>query len=376
MPLILYFFSACNLAIGSSAFMLGSIVIEVAQGLGVSPATAGQATTAYALATALLAPVMLIVTTRWPRRWALVAALALFAGGGFISALAPSVFWLYTGRILMGIGAVFTPMCAGIAVASVEPAARGKALSLVFLGMSLSYVVGIPLGTWLASHFGWRLAMGAFASLVAIFCLLSAFVVPAKLTLPATNLKGTGRLLLKPEVLKVLALTLLYFTAIFSAFSYIGPVLKSLQSLSPSELSLTLTLFGIAGVIGTVSGGYASDRFGVQRTLTFQLSTMAVMMVLLPLTKGHYWFMMGVLFFWGIAGFGMMAPQQSRLAEVDPVQAPLLLSLNTSMLYLGTALGAVMGGLVGEAFGFDKIAWIASLFAFAGLALLIFTRKR
>ena len=356
--------------------MLGSIVTDVATGLNVSPAKAGLATTAYALTTALLAPLILLVTARWPRRWALVSALAVFDLGSVVSALAPSIGWLYGGRVLMGIGAVFAPICAGIAVASVEPSARGKALSIVFLGMSLSYVLGIPLGTWLASHFGWRIALGSFAAIIAVLCLISAVVVPASSSVPASDLKGTGALLVKPEVVKVLALTLLYFTAIFSVFSFIGPVLNSLQTLSAGELSLTLTLFGIAGVIGTVSGGLANDRFGAQRTLTVQLSTMVLVMALLPLTKGNYGLMLAALFLWGVVGFGMMAPQQVRLTSVDPARAPLLLSLNSSMVYLGTALGAALGGLVGNTFGFDKIAWASTAFALCGLALLIATRPR
>ena len=323
MPRILYFLSLCNLAIGSSAFVLGSIITDIASELNVSPAQAGQATTAYALATAILAPIMLVFAAKWPRRWALAIALSLVTLGGVVCAASPSVTWLYFGRVVMGIGAVFTPMAAGIAIASVPVAQRGKALSITFLGMSLSYVVGIPLGAWIAAHEGWRVTLAAFAGGTALMALLCTFMIPAKLETPQAQLQGAGALLKRADVLSVLGVTLLYFSAIFSVFSYIGPVLKNLQTLSPNGLSGTLTIFGISGVLGTLIGGWANDRFGANKTLRVQLLMMFAMMVALPFTKGFYALMVGALFIWGAAGFGMMAPQQARLAALDFSQAPL-----------------------------------------------------
>ena len=351
--------------------MLGSIIGDVAKDLHVTPATAGQAMTAYALSTALLAPFILVALAAWPRRWALSAAMGFIALGGLLCALSPNIIWLYAGRVLMGVGAVFTPMAAGIAVSSVAPEQRGKALATTFLGMSLSYVVGIPAGAWIAAHYDWRAAVLCFAGFAAFMGLLCSKVVPAKLTAPNANFDGALKLIFRPDVLRILAVTLLYFSAIFSVFSYIGPVLQHLQQLTPTELSLTLTLFGISGVIGTITGGLANDRFGATKTLKILLVGMFCMMLLLPLTKGFYWAMASVLFVWGICGFGMMSPQQVRLANADPQRAPLLLSLNTTMLYLGTALGAIVGGMASERFGFENISGVASLFVALAFILLL-----
>jgi DHA1 family inner membrane transport protein len=171
-------------------------------------------------------------------------------------------------------------------------------------------------------------------------------------------------------VLWTLGLTLLYFIAIFSVFSYIGPVLQALQPMTPEAMSLTLAVFGLSGVVGTLVGGWANDRFGARRSLTVQLTVLGGMMVLLPLTRGHGALIVATFVTWGIAGFGMMSPQQSRLAALAPAQAPLLLSLNTSMLYFGTALGAVVGGAAAGAIGFDKLSWVGVPFAAAGLVTL------
>jgi len=370
MPRPLWLFSLVNLVIGTGAFVISGILAPLARDLGVSVPAAGQAVTAYALSTALLAPVVLLATGRWPRKRALMLALALFAAGNVLCALAGSLAALLVGRVLMGLGAVFTPIAAGIAVAMVEPAQRGKALAFVFLGISLSYVVGVPLGAWLGLKYGWHIPVWV----VVVFCGL-AFIavaarVPAQIQSPGASFAGLGDLLGRRDVLSVLALTLFYFTAIFSVFSYAGPVLQALAPMSSERFSLTLGLFGLSGVAGTLIGGAANDRFGSRRTLALQLAVLGVTMVLLPLTAGSWPTMLLVLLAWGTAGFGMMAPQQSRLAAMAPAQAPVLLSLNTSMLYLGTAGGAIAGGALAPVLGFERLAWAGVPFVVCGLVLL------
>ena len=140
--------------------------------------------------------------------------------------------------------------------------------------------------------------------------------------------------------------------------------------MSGERLSLTLALFGLSGVAGTLTGGAANDRFGSQRTLLVQLAVLGTTMALLPLTAGSWPALISVLLAWGMAGFGMMAPQQSRLAAMAPAQAPLLLSLNASMLYLGTAGGAIVGGTFASSFGFQQLGWAGLPFVATGLALL------
>lgn len=370
MPRLLYLFALCNLVIGTGAFVISGILAPISMSLGVSIATSGQAMTAYALSTAVLAPLALVLTGSWPRRRALAFGMAVFAAGNALCALAPSFTVLLTGRVLMGVGAMFTPIAAGIAVALVEPARRGRALSLVFLGISLSYVIGLPLGAWLGFRFGWQWPVG----MVAMVALLSfgalLLLLPRDIAAPGASFNGLGELLARGPVMWTLSLTLLYFTAIFVVFAYIGPVLQALQPMSGTRMSVTLALFGVSGVIGTLVGGWANDRFGARRTLLVQLGVLGAMMALLPLTRGHFEAMVLTLLAWGTAGFGMMAPQQSRLAVLSPAQAPVLLSLNTSMLYFGTALGAAIGGVAAAQVEFARLAWVGVPFALAGLATL------
>jgi DHA1 family inner membrane transport protein len=371
MPRLLWLLSLVNLVIGTGAFIVGGILAPIAADLGTSVPAAGQAMTAYALATALLAPPLLLATGAWSRRSAMLAALLVFLAGNVVCALATSLPALLAGRVLMGLGAAFTPMAAGIAVAVVAPAQRGQALALTFLGMSLSYVIGVPLGSWLGLAYHWHTPIWVVCGAVVVAMAAIARLVPADVHAPGATFVGLGAVLRQRPIAATLLLTLAYFTAIFTVFSYIGPVLQALLPMGRAQQSVTLALFGCAGVVGTLLGGAANDRFGARRTLRVQLVLLGAMMALLPLTTGHWWPMMAVLFAWGMAGFGMMAPQQSRLAGLAGPAAPMLLSLNASMLYLGTAAGAIAGGAATAAgLGFAQLAWAGVPFVAIALVLL------
>jgi DHA1 family inner membrane transport protein len=376
MPPILYFFALCNLVIGSGAFVLGGILQPVSVSLGISLAAAGQAMTAYAVATAILAPLLIILTIQWPRRRVIQLALALFTGGCVVSALAPNFTTLLLGRVLMGGGAMFTATAAALTVSMVAPALRGRALSITFLGMSISYAVGVPLGAWLGFEYGWRVPvwLSAAASLAAL--LSAGWLVPANLVGGgSSSFNGFKAVAVNPAVVRVWLRTLLYFVAVFSVFAYIGPVLQALNPMSSGGLSLTLAAFGLSGVVGTLIGGWANDRFGSLRTLVGQLTVLIVMMGLLPLTQGNMALTVITLVVWGIAGFGMMTPQQSRLASLSPKQAPMLLSLNGSMLYMGTALGSIMSGALLDTLGLVNLAWVGVPFVALALLTLVFDRQ-
>lgn len=374
MPRILYFFALCNLVIGSGAFVLGGILQPVSVALDISVAAAGQVMTAYALATALLAPVLIVLTAKWPRKHAIQLALSLFAAGNLVSALAPSLTVLLLGRVLMGAGAMFTAAVSALAVTLVAPALRGRALSTTFLGMGISYAVALPIGAWLGFEYGWRVPVWlcVAASLAAL--LAASVLLPTGAVTGGSSFSGFKTAVKQSAVWRVWLRTLLFFIAIFSVFTYVGPVLLALNAMGTTQLAVVLAIFGLAGVVGTLVGGWANDRFGSLQTTRVQLSVLVSMMCLLPFTQGHVLATVAILVAWGIAGFGLTAPQQSRLVSLSPAQAPLLLSLNSSMLYLGTALGAVVSGASINAVGFVHLAWVGAPFGLAALLTLVFDR--
>jgi len=378
---LLYLFALVNLVIGTGAFVIAGILKPIADDLHVSIPATGQAMTTYALATALLVPIALVLTAKLSRKSAMQLSLTLFTLGNIVCAFATSLPILLAGRVLMGIGAMFTPLAAGLAVTMVEPARRGKALALVFLGVSLAYVVGLPLGAWLGFQYGWHVPIVAIAVTSFVALLAITVLVPKDMIGPAANFDGLGLVVRSAEIRSTLFVTLFYFIAIFCVFSYIGPVQQTLNPMSPEKLSITLAMFGVAGVVGTLLGGWANDHFGALPTLRAQISVLMASMLVLPFTQGNYALTLTAFIVWGIAGFGMMAPQQSRLATASPANAPLLLSLNTSMLYFGTAAGAALGGaFVGAVAGegwvtFDRLSWIGLPFAAVAGLLIVSARK-
>lgn len=375
MPPILYLFALTNLVIGTGGFVLTGILSPLSQSLGVSVAAAGQAMTAYALASAFIAPLLVVGTGGWSRKNAILLALGLFTAGSVLSALAPNFTVLLLGRVLMGAGSMFSALASGVVVSLVEPARRGRALSISFLGISLSYAIGLPLGTWLGFVHGWRTPVWAVTACCVALGVLLLSRLPTRIEAPGASFRGL-RQAAQPAVLRVWLRTLLYFIAIFSVFSYIGPVLQALNPLTPGQLSALLVAFGVSGVVGTMSGGWAADRFGAIRTLRVQLSVLTAMLVLVPFTQGSIALCALVFVTWGVSGFGMMAPQQLVLASAAPQQAPLLLSLNGSMLYVGTALGAAVSGAVSGSVGFARLSWIGVPFALVALATLWIDKPR
>ena len=368
MPRLLYLFGLVNLVIGTAAFMNAGLLVPMAKSFGVGVGAVGQATTVYSLATALLAPAFLVATAGLAPRVALAIALVLFAAGNVVTALAPDLITLLGARVLMGCGSAATAMMAGLAVAIAPIERRAQALSIVFVGMSLSYVTGIPLATWVGLGWGWRLPVWAAVvlTLLAAGALWKALPA-ARQGVTGPSLRGAAALLRQRAVLAVFSLTLVYFIAIFSVFSYMGPVLKSLKPLEPGALSAVISVFGVAGVVGTLSGGRAADRLGARRSLTLSLSGLSLCLLLLPLTAGHLWAMVAVLMVWGVCGFSMMAPQQVRLAQLAGPDTPLALSLNNSMLYLGIALGAAVGGAALTHLEARYLPWVGAPFAVVAL---------
>jgi DHA1 family inner membrane transport protein len=369
-------FSLGNLVIGTGAFILAGILGSIGADLGVSVPAVGQAMTAYALSTALLAPLLLVITGNLKRKQAMALALALFAAGNLVCSLAPNLTTLLAGRVLMGAGAMFTPIVAGLAVAGTPPAQRGKALSFVFLGISLSYVVGLPMGTWLASMHSWRLPIQVVAAASMLVLALLMLRVPSSLQSPEATFHGAGELVRQREVGLPLLLTLCYFTAIFTLFAYIGPVLQALGPMTVGQVSFILLAVGVSGVIGTLVGGWANDRFGALPTLKLQLLVFLLAQLAVPLTSGSYVAVLAVMLVWGTAGFGVMPAQQARLAAASPANAPLLLSLNTSMLYFGTALGSIVGGAASASLGFGQVTWAGLPFLLLGFVTLFIPSQK
>lgn len=351
--------------------MIGGIVEPLARSLGVSVSAAGQLMTVYSAANAIAAPLLLAAFGRATARRLLVGAMLALVVSSVASALATSWSALALARITMACGAgLFAPTAAAYVVSLVPASMRGRALSVGFSGIGLSYIVGVPFGAWAGvSRFGWPLAFWAVAVAgLAVAVLLAR--APAAGAAEPPSLRGYARALSQRRTGLALAVTAAYFSAIFSIFSYVGAFLTNYAGVAPGAVAAVLAAFGVAALAGTFVGGHLADRIGPTRMLYAICAGFLVVFAAMWTMPGRTAALVALLPCWRLIGFAFYSAQQVRLVAIAPTQAPVMFALNSTMLYLGTAAGAAIGGAVIASFGYRGLP-VASAALILLVALLV-----
>jgi MFS transporter, DHA1 family, inner membrane transport protein len=371
LPAFLWVLALGNFVVGTGAFVIGGMIEPMSAALGLSVSTTGQLTTVYALSNAVATPVLLGIAGRYDARTVLLFAMALLAVASAGSALAAGWGELALARVVTAFGAgLFTPTAAALGVGLAPPAARGRALSVTFSGIGLSYIVGMPFGAWASfSSFGWPLAFWGIAGAAAAVTGLLLRAPRGVATSPA-SMAGYVGVLRDRRAMLSLAISALYFASIFGIFSYVGGFLRDYVGVSAAGIVPVLAAFGVAALVGTFAGGALADRFGPTRMLYAICACFVAVFAVVWAMPGRTAPLLAVFFFWGTIGFAFYAAQQSRLVSIAPRQATVMLALNATMLYLGTAAGAAMGGAVIASVGYRGLPVMAALLI-AGVALLV-----
>jgi predicted MFS family arabinose efflux permease len=377
MPGRVYLLAGGGFAVGTSAYVVSGMLPAVAADLGVSLTAAGQLTTAFALAYAVGAPVLAVLTGRWERRRLLLVALLVATAGNALAALAPNYPLLLAARVLAALGAaVFTPAATLVATQLSPPGRRGQAVAAVFSGLTLALVIGVPAATLLEPLIGFR---GVFA-LVAAICVLAAIGV--RLLLPrvsapdAVGLRARLAVAADRRVLTVLAVSTLGLLAVMSVYTYIAPLLDASAGVRGSRLGLVLLGYGAGCLVGNSVGGRLADRFGNRRPLLVAIPLFVLALATLPWTASSPVGAAIALFALGMIGWSTNAPLQSRLIELSPGGSGLVLSLNASAIYLGAGLSGVVGGLVIAWLGVRALPLVAGVIALAGLVMLLIALRQ
>jgi predicted MFS family arabinose efflux permease len=369
----IYLLGAGAFAVGTSAYVVSGVLPDVSSELHVSLTAAGQLATAFSLAYAVGAPILSTLTGRWERRTLLIAALVLAALGNLIAALATDYPVLIVGRVVAAFGAaVYTPAATLFATGLLPPEERGRAVAIVFGGLTFALVLGVPAGSLLGPTLGYK---GVFA-LITVIAVLVAIAERAALpkveASPVVGLRERFAGLTDRRVQTVLAITVLAVLAAFSVYIYIVPVLKETADLSGSAVGLLLLLYGLGAVVGNLLGGRATDRFGSLRTLYVVMVGITLLVATLDLTATSAVGAGAALFVWGLFTWAFNPPVQNLLLELG---GGLLIALNASAIYLGAGLSAVVGGLVIQLVGISYLAPIAAVLDLVVLGLL-FTLRR
>ncbi|WKU03019.1 MFS transporter [Micromonospora sp. HUAS LYJ1] len=340
--------AAGTFAVGTDAFVVAGLLPDMAAALRVSTAAAGQSVTVFAISYAVLAPVLSTLTARLPRRTLLVAALLVLAAGNLLSAAADTLPVLIVGRIVAAAGAAaYTPNAGAAGASLVSPALRGRALAVVIGGLTVATALGVPLGGLTGRWLGWRAALVAVALLALAVAVAVRLAMPALPGAAAVPLRARLTALRRPAVLAVLPLTVIGMAACYTVYAFAVPTLGAL-GVGAYQVNLMLLLYGSGAVAGNVASGYATDRWGAVPVLVVGYAVMAVALGVLGAlsTAGSAPMpLVGLLVgAWGAASWCQTPAQQHRLIAAAPQQAPLVVSLNSSAIYLGIGLGTTAGG--------------------------------
>lgn len=381
MPLALFALTIAAYAIGTTEFVIVGLLPTVASDLGITLPMAGLIVSIYALGVTFGAPVLTALTGRIGRKMLLLGLMALFVAGNALAALSPGYGILLIARVLSAFAhGVFFSVGATIAAGLVAPDRRASAIALMFMGLTVAIVTGVPLGTIIGQTFGWRATFAAVAGLGVLAFLAIALLLPAELpeSAPArlmdqVKVLGSGRLLL------VFAMTALGYGGTFVTFTYLTPMLEEVTGLSSSAVSLVLVLYGLAIAAGNLSGGRFADRNPV-RALIALFAAQAAVLVLFSFTAGAVVPALVTLAALGFLSFASVPGLQLYVVELARIHRPAAVdvasALNIAAFNLGIAVGAWIGGLtVASSLGLQATPWVGGLMVLGALGLTLVSQR-
>ena len=336
-----------NLVTGCSVLAPAGMLIELSSDLGVTVHAAGLLITFGAVVLCIGSPLTAWLTSRIERRTLLTSTLAVLALGNIASAFAPDYASLLIIRLIMlGIGALYTPQAAGTAALIVSPEKRGGTIAYVFLGWSLAAAVGLPLITFMASRYGWRAAYGGIGVLGSLSFVLLAWRLPAGLVGARVDLKTWIDLAGNRAIMVLLLITTLLMSGQFAVFTFMGPLLAKLTGVGPDAVGLVFAIYGLCGFTGIAIISRIVDSWGAYKTSVLSISLVLAGITGWALSAGSYPLMAGSVAIWGLGFASSNSMQQVRLVSAAPALASASVSLNTSVLYVGQAIGSAIGGLL------------------------------
>ncbi|WGR74263.1 MULTISPECIES: MFS transporter [unclassified Bradyrhizobium] len=366
-----------NIVTGCSVLAPAGMLPELAAGLDVSVHAAGLLITFGAITLCIGSPLTAWLTSRIERRMLLTLTLALLAAGNLASAFASDYASLLAIRLVMlAVGALYTPQAAGTAALIVPVEKRGSTIAYVFLGWSLAAAVGLPLITFIASRYGWRAAYGEIGVLGCVSFLLLLLRLPAGLRGARVDLKTWSEVGRNRTIVLLLAITMLQMSGQFVVFTFMGPLLTKLTGASPDAIGLVFALYGVCGFLGVAVASRIVDTWGPYRTSVLFTCLLLTGIAGWALSAGSYVMMAISVAIWGLGFASTNSMQQVRLVAAAPPLASATVALNTSVLYIGQAIGSAVGGLLFAGELLHTLGFVAVGFVGLALSLVALTRPR
>ena len=370
MPLSLLILALSAFAIGTTEFVIMGLLPDVAGDLGVTIPGAGWLVTGYALGVAIGAPFMALATARLPRKAALVALMGVFIVGNLLCAVAADYNLLMFARVVTALchGAFFG--IGSVVAASLVPAnRRASAVALMFTGLTLANVLGVPLGTALGQVAGWRSTFWAVTAIGVVALLGLIRYLPRQREEHSVDMRAELAALKGIGIWLSLSMTVLFAASMFALFTYVAPLLGDVTGVSPRGVTWTLLLIGLGLTLGNILGGKLADR-RLGATLMGVFATMAMVSTALSWTSVALVPAEITLFLWATAAFAAVPALQVNVVTYGKAAPNLVSTLNIGAFNLGNALGAWVGGsVIAHGFGLTRVPLAAA--ALAVLALIV-----
>ncbi|ODB41859.1 MFS sugar transporter [Pseudoalteromonas sp. BMB] len=373
MPLALLALTLSAFAIGTTEFVIVGLVPTIASDLSVSLPSAGLLVSLYAIGVAVGAPVLTALTGRWNRKSVLLSLMALFVFGNLLAWQAPSYESLILARIMTGLAhGVFFSIGSTIATSLVSKDKEASAIAIMFTGLTVALVTGVPLGTWIGQQFGWRATFLVVSALGVIALLGSALLIPKNLKQSASaSLSEQAKVLLQPRLLLVYLMTILGYGGTFTAFTYLAPILQQEAGFNAATVSIIMLVYGVSVAVGNIYGGKLADKKGPISALTIIFALLSIILAVLTFTMQSKVGVVITVLVWGAFAFGNVPGLQVYVVQLaekfSPKAVDVASGLNIAAFNVGIALGSVLGGQIVENMSLQDTAWVGALISAAAL---------
>ncbi|WP_312450843.1 MFS transporter [Stutzerimonas nitrititolerans] len=381
MPIALLALTLSAFAIGTTEFVIVGLIPTIASDLAVSLPSAGLLVSLYALGVAVGAPLLTALTGKVPRKLLLLSLMVLFTAGNLLAWQAPGYESLILARIVTGLAhGVFFSIGSTIATSLVSKEKAASAIAIMFTGLTVALVTGVPLGTFIGQQFGWRETFLAVSLLGVIAFIGSLLFVPRDIrhSKPASIVQQLA-VLKQPRLLLVYAMTAVGYGGTFIAFTFLAPILQEISGFGEGAVSLVLLVYGVSVAVGNIWGGKLADRRGPISALKLIFTLLAAVLLALTFTAANPWLALATVLLWGAVAFGNVPGLQVyvvRQAEhYTPNAVDVASGLNIAAFNLGIAGGAWLGGHIVASLGLIHTAWIGSLVVLGALALTFWSGR-
>jgi MFS transporter, DHA1 family, purine base/nucleoside efflux pump len=373
-----YLLTIVSFVVGMVELIIGGILDLVAEDFGVSLGKAGFLITIFSLVFAIAAPILLTMTAKIERKRLTLISLVVFLLGNILAIMSPTYSMLLIARIFSAAsGSLLVVLCVTIASNIVEENYRARAIGVVFMGISASLVLGIPIGLMLGNAFGWRAPFILIGILTVLSILGVYFFMGRIFPKPAIPIRQQLRTLKDRTVLFAQLTSFLYLAGHLTLYGYLTPFLKMTLGLSGTWVSIVYLIFGVAAVFGGGYGGMLADRFGTKPTIIAIIIVFGISIFMIPYTTFAFPLFLVVMIIWSILSWAITPAMQSYLIESSPKTSDIQQSLNNSALHFGIAFGSMIGGIVIEQASVEMNATVGGFLVILalGAAVLSMTKK-